>query len=36
MQMALLLVFNDETGIECSKCVLSGTKGQDLHGETVD
>lgn len=35
MQVALLLSFNDEKGIECSRCMLCGTKGLDLNGETV-
>ena len=35
MQMALLLAFNNEKGAECSRCMLSGSKGQDLNGETV-
>lgn len=35
MQMALLLAFDDKNGVECNRCMLSGSKGQDLHGETV-
>lgn len=36
MKMALLLNFNDEKGVECSRCMLSGVKGLDLNGETVN
>lgn len=35
MQMALLLAFNDEKGVECNRCMLSGVKGLNLNGETV-
>lgn len=35
MKTNLVLEFNDEKGIECSRCMLSGTKGLNLDGETV-
>lgn len=27
--------FNDDRGIECDRCMLQGTRGLDLEGETV-
>jgi len=35
MKAVLKLEFNNEKGIECSRCMLCGTKGFDLDGETV-
>jgi len=31
----MIFTFDDKKGVECSHCMLSGTKGTDINGDTV-
>ena len=31
----MIFTFDETKGVECSHCMLSGTKGLDLNGESV-